>query len=162
MIRHGMIGLVLFTVLTSGALAGEVVALVRLRQADAGGALVNDAEFTSSKETQAQLINSLYILKKAVAALDQETLNILGEEDPVAALERRLQVEFPGRSEIMKVRLPGIPANKAVKMVAILDTVIQTYLGEFNATVDAERAFQLKELQEQRDRNRQTLGAAEQ
>ncbi len=160
MIRHAVFVVVLFTTLHSEAQGGEVVALVRVGRATAGGVLVNEQEFTVFQETQAtRLMRSPYILKKAVAALDQETLKSLGEEDSVAALERRLQMEFPNRSEIMKVSLAGISADQADKMVAIVDTVVQVYLDEFNALVDADIAFRRKELQEQRDVMRQTIDA---
>ena len=74
-------------------------------------------------------------------------------DDPAVALESQLEVGFPNRSEIMRVRLPGFQADK---LVAIVDAVILAYLKEYNTTVDAERAFRQQELQQQCDAQRQS------
>ncbi len=152
--RHWVLAAVSAT-LTSAAFAAaawvwftpeySAFALLRIRSQEP--TLLDDSstqgrqDFLIYKNTQKQLIVGPWVLRAALRSPDVERLPAVREEDdPVAWLEKRIYVEFPGEAEIMKVSFSHADANTAA---AITNAVTKAYMRE---VVDRERIMRMDRL----------------
>ncbi|MBN2218575.1 MAG: hypothetical protein JW719_14460 [Pirellulales bacterium] len=114
---------------------------------DSAGKQADLQEFEIFKATQAQLLKSNVVLLAALRKPDIASLSIYKkhQEDPVAWLQNRLVVSFPGDAEIMRVSLDESNNDEAVKM---LRAVVEAYLGEVVETQRNQKARELTNLAE--------------
>jgi len=102
--------------------------------------------FDIYKETQKQLLKSRFVLTAAVRKPDVAGLPVIREEeqrgDAIAWLSSRLEVDYPGRAEIMRVALTGTDP-KGIK--TIVQAIVDAYLNE---VVDVERKERRQRLNE--------------
>lgn len=140
-LRFSLLGLLIFIAVISVALAWLVkprrVVATTLFQVDSsrpGGASserpLDHQEFEILKKTQVAKIKSNYVLTAAVRTPSIAALMPLaGQVDPVKWLQEHLEVDFPGDSEVLAIRLHGVEEDSA-NLVLITDAVAKAYKAE--------------------------------
>ena len=87
-----------------------------------------DEDFETFKRTQAALVIQHFVLSKALGQGGIGQLNMVrAEDDPIDWLRDELDVDYPGNSEILQIRLQGEDAEETVRIV---NAVQQAYLQE--------------------------------
>jgi hypothetical protein len=110
-----------------------------------GGAPYDEREFEVFKATQRAKLGSFYVLQAALRNPGLASLPVFqGKRDPVAWLQEHLEVEFPGESELLAIRLRG-PASHANDLIRIVDEVATAYENEV-VFADAQTRLNTRDL----------------
>lgn len=140
-LRFSLLALLVFITVMCVALAWlvkprRVVAttLFQVDRGESGGFSdeppLNSQEFEILKKTQIAKIKSNYVLTAALRTPSISALTpFAGRADPVEWLQEHLDVDFPGDSEVLSVRLHGLKENSA-DLVLIADAVAKAYQAE--------------------------------
>ncbi|HTU25174.1 MAG TPA: polysaccharide biosynthesis tyrosine autokinase [Pirellulales bacterium] len=99
------------------------------------------AAYEIYKKTQLQLIKSNFVLSRAARKPDMQDLVTIKEhkEDPVGFLEAKLQVDYPGDAELMRIALKGTHREELAKIV---NAVVDSYMDEI---VSGDKVTRLKQ-----------------
>jgi polysaccharide biosynthesis transport protein len=90
-------------------------------------------EFGLFKRTQAELIRTPMVLMTAVRSAEIAELPLLAKQKhPIRWLQKEIQVDFPGDSEVMRVSMPG----GSEEVAKIVNAVVNAYFAEI---VDREK-----------------------
>jgi succinoglycan biosynthesis transport protein ExoP len=106
---------------------------------------VGSANFKSYKNTQRQLILSPHLLNNALKKETIKNLPIIRMQiDPIAWLQKQLEINFPDDAEIMQVALASAEPQIAQKVV---DAVVSTYYDEVVVAEQNERLRRVDSLE---------------
>ncbi len=151
--------------LVSGVLCGlmwylipvryESFATIKVAASEArvfGQTAVNSEDFKLFKATQQQLVTSIPVITNVVRdrAINQLP-SVRAEDDPIAWLQNRLVVEYPGDTEIMRI---SIRTESKKDSELIVNKVVEIYLREIvgaEKTKQAENEALLERTAEQLD-----------
>ncbi len=113
---------------------------------------IDDREYNIYKQTQAALITSTFVLNTAIRDPNIESLNFFNKPDsqPLALLKQKLEVEYPGKSEILRIALSDKNDKEAVKIV---NAVAEAYMKEVADTERITNAQRLEILRAQERKN---------
>lgn len=124
---------------------------------------LSESEYDIFKNTQVQLLLGRFVLTAALKKPEGNPiyrLPILKEQnDPVGWLTKKLSVSFPGKSEIMEIRLTTTDRKEAAQIVS---GVVEAYMSEVVDVEKAQRRDRVSELdrlftdKEQEVRNRRS------
>jgi hypothetical protein len=90
----------------------------------------NEQEFEIIKKTQLAKLRSHFVLQAAIRDPGVAGLPIFQDQpDPVAWLEKQLEVEFPENGELLAIRLRG-PKSSTDELVRIVDAIAKAYEDE--------------------------------
>jgi len=104
--------------------------------------------FDVFKGTQRQLVKSPFVLQAALTKPEIARLRMVQREvDSVAWLTEELQVEFPGKAEIMEVSLSGEDPQAVADLV---NAVVRAYVDEVVNVERDRRGQRLSKLQQAR------------
>ncbi|MFO0791850.1 MAG: hypothetical protein U0805_20500 [Pirellulales bacterium] len=152
-LRFSLLALLIVVTLVSLGLAWFVqpnrVVATTLFQVDSsesdglgGRRALTSGEFEILKQTQVAKLKSNFVLTAAVRTPTIAGLGVLANrKDPIEWIHDHLEVDFPGNSEIMAIRLHGVEEH-AADLVAIADAVAKAYRSE---VVDEMRQRRLAE-----------------
>jgi len=114
-----------------------------------GTSWVNLDRFQIYKDTQLQLVESRFVLAKAISKPEISKIpEILHEEetgDPIEWLADELSVSFPGKSELMEVRLARPNPKEAADLV---NAVVDAYMQEVVYAEITQKRKRLSKLEE--------------
>ena len=106
----------------------------------------SQTQFDVYKGTQQQLIKSRFVLNTALREPSVTQLAIVRDQiDPVRWLEEELQVDFPGKAEIMRLRLQG---DDPEGLAAIVNAILDAYLEEVVNVARNQRLERVSTLEE--------------
>jgi len=107
---------------------------------------LNESEYDIFKNTQIQLIQNRFVLLAALRKPEDNPIHRLGifkdEKDPVGWLLKKISVSFPGRAEVMEIRLTTYDPKEASQIVS---AVVAAYMSE---VVDVEKDLRRRRLSE--------------
>jgi len=103
------------------------------------------SEFEIFKNTQVQLLKSPFVLTAALREPEVRKLKVDERHyDPVGWLADQIRADFPGKAEIMEVRLTSKDPKEAATLV---NAVVNAYLTEVVNAVRKERENHLNQLE---------------
>jgi polysaccharide biosynthesis transport protein len=119
----------------------------------------NRVDFPAYRQTQAALVKKRQVLTAALERPEVRELSAARDPaDPVAALERRLVVDFRTGSEFMRVSADGDDPDE---LVTLLEAVAQAYLAETDERENGSRRRRFKRLEEVQQAQRDRQAAAQ-
>ncbi|MEM6469695.1 MAG: hypothetical protein AAF802_08995, partial [Planctomycetota bacterium] len=102
--------------------------------------------FDLYKNTQRQLIRTPYVLNKALADEKVRGLAELeGQQDPLEWIKEGLDIEFPGRGEVMSITFV---AEQSATSIAVVEAILKAYMNEAVLDEEKERQTRLTNLEE--------------
>jgi len=110
------------------------------------------SRFDIYKDTQAQLVKSTGVLTAALRDPKVANLGIVqrGQNkyggDPVAWLQDRLQVTFPGNAEVMELRLTEYDPTEGVEVAEVVNGVVRAYEERILGAEKLRRTVRLNDL----------------
>ncbi len=106
---------------------------------------VNEQEFTIRKSTQLGIIQSPFVLLRALGRDEIKSLPVVKEQaDPLAWLTGKISVSFPNKAEIMQVSLTTDGAKQSADIVT---AVVEEYYQEVVERERKKKENQLSKLQ---------------
>lgn len=113
------------------------------------------ADFQSYQRTQVALVKSRLVLNAALRNPDVANIAVIRDSvDPVAWLQKELQVDFSVAPEILRIALSG---SHAEELEVIVDRVAKAYLDEIVNKEDNKKRERLDKLKEIYDRYEDSL-----
>ena len=116
---------------------------------------MDPAEFETFQRTQAALITSGRILRSAIDRDDTRTLNIVSRHHPDTDwLSERVTVDFPGKSEVMRI---GVWASNASDATCLVNAITDAYLAHVIEIEQRDREYVRGLLEQKYTKNHQLI-----